>query len=207
MTDEKRLGYARRAVERSHETHMRGDTVSWIGNEGLYAGQFATWQCRHAKWQAANFPPAGPALFALGVAEEALLELDRALEDLDGAGVDDALGDASVFLMGLCTHIKLDWGTLWQESIGYKPHPVEKKRGLQRAVGRLCQVALKAEQKIRGLGDPDAARLALGGAVLEVMCWLRRETQWVGSEDKDEAVRRTLEVVLQRVTKTEERPV
>jgi hypothetical protein len=163
----------------------------------------------HARWQIANFPAASitsPLTYAAGVAEEALLELSSATESWrhaghagpDDAAVDDALGDACVFLMGLCTQQRLDWGELWRRSVTYKPEAVDPKQALARAVGRLCQVCLKTAQGIRGLDDPATARMAIGGAVLEVMHRLRQETQWCGSRDKDAAVRKTLESVLQR---------
>lgn len=203
QASDKRRAYVSRAVERSSAA-FSSSMLSTIP-PGIC---WTNYQWMHAQWQIANFGPVlDPSWFTLGVAEEALLELGRAVDDLDGEAADDALGDACVFLMGLCTQQRLDWGVLWAESIGYKSEYSER-RGLARAVGRLCQVTLKTAQKIRGLSEPAAARMAIGGAVLDVMSQLRRETLHIGKiEDKDEVVRSVLETVLKRGSEAHGRDV
>lgn len=180
--------------------------------------EWGYWQDRHQIWELTTYgEQPGPERYALGVAEESLLELMTALDDVRHGGataqsfqrqdaVRDAFGDTHVFLMGLCSHVQLDFGTLWDAVAGFKPEAADGLTALAQAVGRLCRACLKTAQGCRGLDKPEASREAITGAVLEVMLRLRQQVRF-HSWDRAVAVRETLELVLKRTVADVGRPL
>ncbi len=112
-------------------------------------------QVRLAAWQSNNFGVPTTTQIVCGVGEE-LSEFDAS--EPDSAEEDDAVGDVLIYCAQLCTAYRLSL----RELVGNMPGGAAPF-GLEH--GLLCHVALKGEQRIRGLDDRSLARVGIAAAV------------------------------------------
>jgi hypothetical protein len=145
-------------------------------------------QTRLWRWQVAWYGVPDARDLALGIGEEVGEWVDSAT----GEQALDAVADVAIYAIQLCTVLRLDAGTLMA-----RPEGFQAVRTPASLVGRLQHVTLKAHQRIRGLGDREAARRATAEALVAIFAWLGLEA---GRRRRDlsELVAEVAEVVMQR---------
>ena len=115
-------------------------------------------QVRLASWQSNNFGVPTTTQIACGVVEE-LAEWDAA--EPDSAEEDDAIGDVLIYCAQLCTAYRMSLRELLGNMSKWAV-PDDRSVG---SSGLLCHVALKGEQRIRGLDDRGLARVGIAAGV------------------------------------------
>lgn len=159
------------------------------------ATRFEALQRRHAAWQFAQFGVHPPTSFVLGAVEEICDELMMALQRKSHAHIVDACADALIFATGLCTVLRLDFGTLVEHALR-RPKQPHSDRYLVFLVGRLAHLTLKNLQRIRGIDD-DTYREGVAECVSEMwdrLAAVARENAF----DMESAYAETMERVILR---------
>ena len=133
-------------------------------------------QARLYVWQTNNYGTPQPTLMALGVVEE-MGEWMGAKTDEDER---DAIADVTIFATQIATCFRLDLGVLVQDAL----FDVDAYFGLEGS-GRLCHVALKNAQGIRGMSDRETARRAMYDALLPILaaCKSRNDGLDIGDSE------------------------
>lgn len=115
------------------------------------------------RWGIRNFGYEGASRYVLGLVEEAS-ELQDALGEVE---VSKELGDVLICAAQLCTCLRLDFGTFLNAAsgalCGADPWTV-----LFMSLGDIARAVLKSEQRIRGMDDPAALRLAVGLSIFRI---------------------------------------
>jgi hypothetical protein len=151
------VGDALAAYETARE---RFEAFAHLDAPSVPADDSDTPQVLLARWQVANFGGATLWQMALGVAEE--------LGELAGAGtpadVRDAIGDTMIYACQHATLCRLAFSSIVDDgSFRWADKEIGQGAGL------LAHVTLKAEQRIRGMDDPEAARFGAYLALLAVV--------------------------------------
>lgn len=156
---------ARGAVEAYEMARQAFDRFAGLDAPELPSGTVDALQVRLVRWQTANFGVARAYQLALGVAEE-FGELAAASTKAETV---DAIGDVLIYACQMATLHRL----AFVEAIDGDTFAMRVPQGA--APGLLAHVTLKADQRIRGLDDPELARfatfLALVAVVDEVRCF------------------------------------
>jgi hypothetical protein len=175
------------------------DAYAGMDTPHLPPGKWSALQVRLFRWEMRNFGYQPAVRVAAGVAEETCDELFLALaERTRPEAVVDAVGDAMIYGTQVATSFRLDFGTIWEtaklEAVSPRLEPHEV---MAIGAGRICHVALKSEQRIRGMDDREVARRAMANA----LGWLLAGARWLGEVhrlDIENAYFSTAEEVLKR---------
>jgi hypothetical protein len=124
-------------------------------------GPYDAIQVRLAAWQSNNFGVPTTTQIVCGVVEE-LAEWEAADED-DAAAAADAVGDTLIYCAQLCTAYRMALSSIVMRAASYRCSDNHTK-----AAGLLCHVALKGEQRIRGLDDRGLARVGIAAAIASI---------------------------------------
>ena len=116
-------------------------------------------QVRLASWQSNNFGVPTTTQIACGVEEE-LAEWESADDDAAAA---DAVGDTLIYCAQLCTAYRMSLSCIMALASSFRCSDNHTK-----AAGLLCHVALKGEQRIRGLDDRGLARVGIAAAIVSI---------------------------------------
>lgn len=158
-----------------------------------HANRFEDAQRRHSAWQCRSFGAHPPHSFVLGAVEECG-ELFEAMAGDAHHAVVDACADACVFLTGLCTVCRLDFGTIFEASA--KNYAVLDDATFTILCGRLAHATLKNVQRIRGMTD-DAYRERIVGIMVDLLAHFHAVARVYGF-DLESAYFQTLDTVLKR---------
>ena len=115
-------------------------------------------QVRLAAWQSRNFGVPTTTQIACGVVEE----LGEWLTSDPGPAAADAVGDTLIYCAQLCTSYRMSLIEIIRDQ------DVPCGDDAFAAAGLLCHVALKGEQRIRGLEDLALARVAIAAAIAAI---------------------------------------
>lgn len=148
-------------------------------------------QERLLAWQSRTYGVQPYERQVMGITEE-FGELDEAttLEKEE-----DGIADITVFSSQLAAYWRLDLYVLVNAAKARVRYPGELSA--IRVVGRGNHVALKALQGIRGMGDPDVARAAIGAFLIDALALVTRQAAGHG-KGLYEIVAPIAEVVMQR---------
>lgn len=175
----------------SHETF---EQYAALNAPDLPADPISALQVRLHRWQVANFGYQPAWMMVLGIAEEALDELQCAGSTDETV---DAIGDALIYATQLCTDLRLDFGVLLREAKKRIPRrPVPTFGVHASAVGKISHAILKSSQGIRSFDDCDRLRSVIADA-LGILFWslCTISSPWMDIED---AYRLTAEHVMAR---------
>ena len=126
-------------------------------------------QARLARWQSRNFGVPSSTQLVCGIVEE-LAELDEAELDQDHDAMVDAIGDTAIYCAQLCTMHRLSMAVL----VDHAARAIALRAKLAPALGLLSHVAVKSEQRIRGLGNRDLARVGVAAGLISLFALLIR---------------------------------
>ena len=117
-------------------------------------------QVRLAAWQSRNFGVPTTTQIVCGIVEE-LAEWEAA--DGDDAAAADAVGDTLIYCAQLCTAYRMSLSCIMMLAPSFRCIDNHTT-----AAGLLCHVALKGEQRIRGLDDRALARVGIAAAIVSI---------------------------------------
>lgn len=136
---------------------------------GIPAGQLpedeaSSLQVRLYRWQAHNFPTteSDDLRMVLGIVEE----FGEFAEARSWEDEDDAVADAMIFSIQLCTQMRLDWGVLLRYAFDQRKYISPRVDTI--SLGRLAHAVLKGAQGIRGLNDKAKYRERVAHALIEL---------------------------------------
>lgn len=122
-------------------------------------GSYDATQVRLASWQSRNFGVPTTTQIVCGIGEE-LAEWEAAD---DGATAADAVGDTLIYCAQLCTAYRMALSSIVLRAASFRCSDNHTRAG-----GLLCHVALKGEQRIRGLDDRGLARVGIAAAIVSI---------------------------------------
>ena len=166
------------------ESRYAFDSYAGMGPAHLPEDRWSATQVLLARWEIEQFGYQLPAYACLGVGEEAgeLLEAQTTEE------VIDAVGDVLIFAAQLCTHFRVDLGTLVRLAGN-----ATGSYDMFIAIGKLNHAVLKSAQRIRGYDDRERARIAVAHCMIGV---IRGVASF--ASDLDRAFFSTAETVMKR---------
>jgi hypothetical protein len=149
-------------------------------------------QVQLCRWQSSQFGVPDIIDLVAGVIEEVGEFIEADTTPLE----EDAIADALIFASQLATLIRCDFSTLWamREPAGEDVSDLDTFR----CFGRLCHIALKAKQKIRGYDDREKTRRSLSKE-LRVFYGLLDHVATERDVDPIAAMHKTVPEVVKRV--------
>jgi len=177
--------------ETYEQSRNKFNSYAGIDSPDLPEDSLSALQVQLYRWQNNNFGLSSDVQIACGIAEE-VGEFIEAWSGDDTDQLEDAVGDVLIYATQLATSNRLDFGTIFNFADELSGPMVQQ---LSVVAGKLCHIALKSSQDIRGFADAEFRRKAVSEQLYLLVCAFHKS---FGHNELEYIYRRTAQLVLLR---------